>query len=94
MAKEETALQGAIDRLTGAERCSGMEIGVGKTEVMTISVQLQPPAVRIGHFVRWVRGTWEVLKLVLEKISWTDCVRNEEVLHGVKEDRHIVRTVK
>jgi hypothetical protein len=23
----------------------------------------------------------------MEKIIWIDCVRNEEVLHGVKEDR-------
>ena len=31
--------------------------------------------------------------LVLEKISWTDRVRNEEVLHGVKEERNILHTV-
>jgi hypothetical protein len=30
----------------------------------------------------------------MEKISWTDRVRNEEVLHRVKEDRNIVRTIK
>jgi hypothetical protein len=30
----------------------------------------------------------------MEKISWTDRVRNEEVLHRVKEERHIVHTVK
>jgi hypothetical protein len=29
-----------------------------------------------------------------EKISWTDCVRNEEVLHRVKEERNVVHTVK
>jgi hypothetical protein len=28
----------------------------------------------------------------MEKISWTDRVRNEEVLHGVKEDRNILHT--
>jgi hypothetical protein len=27
-------------------------------------------------------------------ISWTDRVRNEEVLHGVKEERNILHTVK
>jgi hypothetical protein len=27
----------------------------------------------------------------MEKISWTDRVRKEEVLHGVKEDRKIIR---
>jgi hypothetical protein len=30
----------------------------------------------------------------MEKISWTDRVRNEEVLHRVKEKRNIVHTVK
>jgi len=30
----------------------------------------------------------------MEKISWTDHVRNEEVLHRAKEERNIVHTVK
>jgi hypothetical protein len=30
----------------------------------------------------------------MEKISWTDRVRNEEVLHRVKEERNIVHTTK
>jgi hypothetical protein len=30
----------------------------------------------------------------MEKISWTDRVRNEEVLHRVKEQRNIVHTIK
>ena len=30
----------------------------------------------------------------MENISWTDCVRNEEVLHGVMEERNILRTIK
>jgi hypothetical protein len=30
----------------------------------------------------------------MEKISWTDRVGNEEVLHRVKEERNIVRTIK
>jgi hypothetical protein len=30
----------------------------------------------------------------MEKISWTDCVRNEEVLQRVKEKRNILYTVK
>jgi hypothetical protein len=29
-----------------------------------------------------------------EKISWTDRVRNEEVLHRMKEERNIVHTIK
>jgi hypothetical protein len=30
----------------------------------------------------------------MEKISWTDYVRNEEVLHRVKEERIILHTIK
>jgi len=30
----------------------------------------------------------------MEKISFTDHVRNEEVLHTVKEDRNILHTIK
>jgi hypothetical protein len=30
----------------------------------------------------------------MKKISWTDRVRNEEVLHRVKEGRNIVHTMK
>jgi hypothetical protein len=30
----------------------------------------------------------------MEKISWTDRVRNEEVLHRVREERNIVHTIK
>jgi hypothetical protein len=29
-----------------------------------------------------------------EKVGSTDCVRSEEVLHGVKEDRNILHTIK
>jgi hypothetical protein len=32
--------------------------------------------------------------VVLEKISWTDRVRNEEVLHTVKEERNILHKIK
>jgi hypothetical protein len=52
-------------------------------------------------------GTWTALKVDkkclgifemccrrMEKISWTDRVRNEEVLHRDKEDRNILHTVK
>jgi hypothetical protein len=31
---------------------------------------------------------------IMEKFSWTDRVRNEEVLHRVKEDRNILHTIK
>jgi hypothetical protein len=30
----------------------------------------------------------------MEKISWSDCVRNEEVLQRVKEERNILHTMK
>jgi hypothetical protein len=30
----------------------------------------------------------------MEKISWTDRVRNEGVLHIVKEERNILNTIK
>jgi hypothetical protein len=30
----------------------------------------------------------------MENISWTDRVRNEEVLHRVKERRNIIHTIK
>jgi hypothetical protein len=30
----------------------------------------------------------------MEKVSWTDRVRNEEVLHRVKEERNVLHTVK
>ena len=30
----------------------------------------------------------------MEKMSWTDRVRNEEVLHGVKEETNIIHAVK
>ena len=30
----------------------------------------------------------------MENISWTDRVRNEEALHGVKENRYILHTIK
>ena len=31
---------------------------------------------------------------MMEKISWTDHVRNEEVLHGVKEKVNILHTIE
>jgi hypothetical protein len=41
----------------------------------------------LGNLERWC---WRRMK----KISWTDRVRNEELLHTVKEERNILRTVK
>ena len=30
----------------------------------------------------------------MEKISWTDLVKNEEILHTVKKERNILHTMK
>ena len=30
----------------------------------------------------------------IEKISWDDCVRNEEILQRVKEERNILQIIK
>jgi hypothetical protein len=47
---------------------------------------------KLGHFGKWIRNTWKAVNVVwrrLEKISWTDHVRNEEVLRG--EEYHKYR---
>jgi hypothetical protein len=41
----------------------------------------------LGNFDMWYWRT-------VEKISWTDRVRNQEILHRVKEERNILRTIK
>jgi hypothetical protein len=40
----------------------------------------------LGSFEMWC---WRRME-----ISWTDCVRNEEVIHRVKEERNILHTIK
>jgi hypothetical protein len=30
----------------------------------------------------------------MEKIRWINCVKNEEVLHRIKEERYILQTIK
>ena len=40
-----------------------------------------------GSFEMWCWRRWE-------KISWTDHVRNEEVLKRLMEDRNILHTIK
>jgi len=30
----------------------------------------------------------------MKKISWTNCVKNGEVLHRIKEERNILQTIK
>jgi DNA phosphorothioation-dependent restriction protein DptG len=45
-----------------------------------------------------VLNTWKVLKCGAgerwEKNSWTDCVRKDEVLQRVKQERNILHTIK
>jgi hypothetical protein len=47
MAKEETVLQGMIDKLIVIGRCYGMEMNVEKTKVMRISRQPSPVTIMI-----------------------------------------------
>jgi hypothetical protein len=49
LAKEETVLQGMIDRLIEIGRCYGMEMNVEKTNVMRISRQPYPVKIRIDQ---------------------------------------------
>jgi len=49
MAREETVLQGIIDRLIEVGRCYGMEMNAGKTKVMRISRQPSPVQIMIDQ---------------------------------------------
>jgi len=49
MAKEETVLQGMIDKLIEIGSCYGMEINVGKTKVMRILRQPSPVTIMIDQ---------------------------------------------
>ena len=49
MAKEETVLQGMIDKLTEIGRCYGMEMNVEKTKVMRISRRQSPVTIIIDQ---------------------------------------------
>ncbi|PNF18588.1 hypothetical protein B7P43_G06262 [Cryptotermes secundus] len=171
MAKEETVLQGMIDRLIEIGRCYGMEMNVEKTKVMKISRQPTPVTIKIDQkqvenvkcfkylgslltddgrctceiksriamakaafskkknlftskldlnlrkklvkcyiwsIALYGAETW-TLRAVdqkhlesfemwcwrrMEKISWTDYVRNEEVLIRVSEQRNILHEIR
>ena len=47
-------------------------------------------AVDHKHLERFEKWCWRRM----EKISWTDHVRNEDVLHGVKEQRNILHKIR
>jgi hypothetical protein len=49
MAKEETVLQGIIDRRIEIGRCCGMEMNVEKTKVMRISRQPTPVTITVDQ---------------------------------------------
>ena len=49
MAKEETVLQGMIDKLSEIGRCYGMEMNVEKTKVMRIARHLSPLTIMIDQ---------------------------------------------
>jgi hypothetical protein len=55
--------------------------------VLKIGVYRQADQKYLENFEMWSRRR-------MQKISWTDCVKYEEVLHGVKEERNIVQTIK
>jgi hypothetical protein len=72
-----------------------------------VSFQKQTNA-KIWSIAFYVAETWTLRKIDrkylegfevwswrrLEKISWTDRAKNAEVLHGVKEERNILCTIK
>jgi hypothetical protein len=49
---------------------------------------------KIIHIIRRIRITGKFRNVVLEKISWTDHVRNEEVLLRVSEQRNILHEIR
>jgi hypothetical protein len=53
---------------------------------------------KFAHCGKWIRKYLEYFEMWrwrrMEKISWTDHLRNEEVLQTVKEERNILQTMK
>ena len=49
MAKEETVLQGMIDKLTETRRYYGMEMNVKKTNLLRISLQPSPVTIMVDQ---------------------------------------------
>ena len=52
---------------------------------------------KLGRFGQQIRNTWEVLKCGAGegwRRSWTDHVRNEEVLLGINEQRNILHEIR
>ena len=80
----------------------------GKNRKLKLNIMRKIPKCYIWSIAFYGAQTWtlrnveqkcqEVFEIwclrKMQKISWTDRVRNEEVLHGVKEERNILHTVK
>jgi hypothetical protein len=68
---------------------SKMDLGLRKKlvkcYVWSIDIYM---VLKLGHFVQWIRNTEMWCWRRIQKISWTEHVRNEEVLlksHGAEE---------
>jgi hypothetical protein len=51
---------------------------------------------KLGHFKEQFRNIWKILKCgaaKVQNISCTGLVKNEEVLHTVKDERNILHTI-
>jgi hypothetical protein len=52
---------------------------------------------KVGHFGKYIRNKWKILKSGAGEVrrrSVGPIVRNEEVLHTVKEERNILNEIK
>jgi hypothetical protein len=78
------------------------------TRKLDLNLRKKPVKCHIWSTALYGAGTWTLGKVEqkylesfemwccrrMKKISWTDRVRNEEVLHRGKEERHILHTIK
>ena len=76
MAKEETVLQGMIDKLNEIGRCCGMEMNVEKTKVMRISRQLSAVTIMIHQKHLENVESFKYLGSVLTNDGWCTCEIN------------------
>jgi hypothetical protein len=78
------------------------------TSKLDLNLRKKPVKCYIWSIALYGAGTWTLRKFDqkylesfeiwcwrrMEKVSWTDRVRNEEVLHRVKEERIILHAIK
>jgi hypothetical protein len=65
--------------------------------VLTCKIWFQHSFVRcwkLDTSESWSEIHRKIWNVVLEEVSWTDRVRNEVVLHAIKEERNILHTIK